>query len=368
MENIKQTKSDVFDLLSWYHKTGRTLPWRSYWPLLTPAYHVFLSEFMLQQTGVKTVIPYFEYFLDRWPTIQLLADAPVDDVTSAWAGLGYYARARNMHKSAQIISNAGGVFPQSIAELTKLPGIGPYTAGAITAFAFDAPSVVIDGNIERIVARYFYIKTSLPALKSELPSFYEKMIPEKCRSDFPQALMDLGNEICTPSSPTCGRCPLSTGCKSAKKANPALLPIKPVKTNKIIRKGHIFVIRKKEKNNDKFLVYRRNTHGLLGGLLAFPSQGWDDKEQNYNENWRPCNLNWTALKPKIKHVFSHFKTEVQVFLADTEETDKIFIKHRFQNFQGQEKEMFENHRWVTEDELHLPKLMQKALKLVKNYN
>ena len=129
---------------------------------------------MLQQTGVKTVIPYFEYFLERWPTIQLLADAPVDDVTSAWAGLGYYARARNMHKSAQIISNAGGVFPQSIAELTKLPGIGPYTAGAITAFAFDAPSVVIDGNIERIVARYFYIKTSLPALKSELPSFYEK--------------------------------------------------------------------------------------------------------------------------------------------------------------------------------------------------
>ncbi len=172
MTNIFNIQNDIANLLSWYHKAGRTLPWRSYWPNLTPPYHVFLSEFMLQQTGVNTVVPYYRYFLKQWPTIHALANASIDDVTAAWAGLGYYARARNMHKTAQMISNGDGIFPKTIPELTNLPGIGPYTAGAILAFAFDEPSVVIDGNIERIVSRYFHIGTSLPALKLDLPSFY----------------------------------------------------------------------------------------------------------------------------------------------------------------------------------------------------
>jgi len=366
--NEQKISGDIFNLLSWYKQVGRVLPWRSFWPNLSPAYHVFLSEFMLQQTGVRTVIPYFQRFLERWPTIDDLADASIDDVTEAWAGLGYYARARNLHKSAQIISKAGGAFPQSIKELTNLPGIGPYTAGAITAIAFDKSSVVIDGNIERIIARYFGLKTSLPSLKAELPPYYEKMIPERNRSDFPQALMDLGNEICTALSPNCKNCPINRGCISAKSENPGLLPNRPLKRTKPIRKGQIFVLRYKSDNDNKYLVYRRPVKGLLGGLLAFPSIGWDDKLQHFDVDWRPFSVNWMELKPSIRHVFTHFNAEIKVFLSEAKTTDSEIWKQKFQS--GNEtiakKQKLPEFHWKAEVDLHLPKLMQKALTLTSS--
>ena len=359
---------DMSNLLSWYHKEGRILPWRSYWPNLTPAYHVFLSEFMLQQTGVSTVLPYFKNFLKQWPTIHKLAKASIDDVTAAWAGLGYYARARNMHKTAQIISREAGTFPQTLQELLKLPGIGPYTAGAILAFAFDAPSIVIDGNIERVVTRYFYIETSLPKLKLELPAFYEYIIPKTHRSDFPQALMDLGNEICTPISPDCKKCPLAKGCQSAKRENPGLLPNRPDIKSKPVRKGQIFIIRSKTKiqGREKYLVYRRDAKGLLGGLIAFPSQGWDEKEQIFDKTWRPLNIKWMEIKPTIKHVFSHFNAEVQVFTNDIDKPDDCELLEEISPHIKNNRGKIQEVKWMSDNELHLPKLMQKALKLVQS--
>ena len=370
MTNIFNIQNDIANLLSWYHKAGRTLPWRSYWPNLTPPYHVFLSEFMLQQTGVNTVVPYYRYFLKQWPTIHALANASIDDVTAAWAGLGYYARARNMHKTAQMISNGDGIFPKTIPELKNFPGIGPYTAGAILAFAFDKPSVVIDGNIERIVSRYFHIEKSLPALKLDLPSFYERMIPKTHRSDFPQALMDLGNEICTSTSPVCMKCPLAKGCKSEKTENPGLLPNRSNIKNKPIRKGQIFVISTKVKNEDKckYLVYRRDENGLLGGMLAFPSQGWDEKEQKFDEAWRPLNIKWTELKPTIRHIFSHFISEIQVFTTEIDKPKNQIIPIKLQYHKKDKREMSKEFQWMSADELKLPKLMQKAFKLAQNHN
>lgn len=366
---MAEIQSDINTLLAWYKKAGRILPWRSYWPDLTPAYSVFLSEFMLQQTGVSTVIPYFRNFLERWPTINDLADASIDDVTAAWAGLGYYARARNMHKSAQIISNAGGIFPQTVAELSKLPGIGPYTAGAIAAFAFDKPSIVIDGNIERIIARYFSLKTPLPALKSALPPYYQKMIPKRNRSDFPQALMDLGNEICTTISPACTHCPLSQGCLSAKTENQALLPNRLVKQTKPTRKGQIFILRHKTGDAPEYLVYRRPAKGLLGGLLAFPSQGWDDKRQGFDPNWRPFKADWVEIKPVIRHVFTHFKAEIKVFVSQVETTNSKNWDDAFQpnNETNNEQQDMPEFEWISEADLHLPKLMEKALQATTYY-
>ena len=368
MVNRDNIENDISNLLRWYHEEGRILPWRSYWPKLTPPYHVFLSEFMLQQTGVSTVVPYFRYFLENWPTIKELANASIDDVIAAWAGLGYYARARNMHKTAQIISNEDGLFPRTAPELLKLPGIGPYTAGAILAFAYDAPSVVIDGNIERIITRYFYIQESLPKLKIEIQSLYKSIIPKTHRSDFPQALMDLGNEICTSTNPNCGKCPLAKGCQSAKTENPALLPNRSVKKSKPVRKGQIFVIRAKAKNQDKdnYLVYRRDAKGLLGGLLAFPSHGWDEKEQKFDDTWRPLNIKWIELKPSITHVFSHFTAQVQVFTTEIDKLDNHNLPFNLLYYGNKNRRTPQEFKWMSDNELHLPKLMQKALKLVQN--
>ena len=367
MVSTDEIQVDISNLLAWYKQEGRVLPWRSYWPDLTPAYQVFLSEFMLQQTGVSTVIPYFQYFLERWPTIHDLADASIDDVTAAWAGLGYYARARNLHKSAQIISKAGGVFPQSIADLIKLPGIGPYTAGAITAIAFDKSSIVIDGNIERIIARYFGLKISLPSLKAQLPPYYKKMIPKHNRSDFPQALMDLGNEVCTNSRPNCSNCPVNRGCVSEKSQNPGLLPIRPAKRTKPIRKGNIFILRCESDIKDKYLVYRRPEKGLLGGLLSFPSIGWDDKLQHFDADWRPFEVKWTELKPSIRHVFTHFNAEIKVFVSKVETTDSKVWGKAFQSGSKTCKlvQKSQEFYWIAESELHLPKLMRKALTLTR---
>lgn len=260
-------------LFRWYDQHARSLPWRAVSPEMAPAYHVFLSELMLQQTGVTTVIPYFNHFIRTWPDIYALAAAKEEAVLAAWAGLGYYARARNMIKAArEIVSDYDGQFPQTPQELQKLPGIGPYTAGAIAAIAFARPAIVLDGNIERILVRYAGLTEEVRAIKPVLREVYAHICPDRRRPDFPQALMDIGAGICQPRRADCQRCPLRPGCVAAGLDNPASLPVRPQKKPKPVREGAIFVIRNEK---GEYLLTKRAEQGLLGGMLAFPSYGWD---------------------------------------------------------------------------------------------
>jgi len=315
-------------LFAWYDRHGRELPWRSRWPELSPAYHVWLSEIMLQQTVVNTVIPYFLDFIRRWPRIEDLAAATQDEVMSAWAGLGYYARARNLHNAAIAVSREhGGVFPQSHAALLALPGVGPYTAGAISAIAFGHSEVVVDGNIERVLSRFFAIRTPLPAAKQEISRHYAQIMPGERPSDFPQALMDFANAVCTPKNPGCTACPLAANCKALAEGAMTDYPVKAKKKSKPTRKGIAYVARNKA--GDAFLV-RRPPRGLLGGLLAFPSSGWDlGADADVAEgaarpsDTAPFTANWRLLDEKVHHVFTHFSLELEVAVVELEDAQHL---------------------------------------------
>ena len=300
-------------LFSWYAKEGRHLPWRSRWPHHTPAYQVFLSELMLQQTVVATVIPYFKKFIARWPDIDALAYAAQKDVLSEWAGLGYYARARNLHEAAQLISSEyQGRFPEDVYELQALPGIGPYTAGAISAIAFDKPSIVIDGNIERVLMRLMGIKMQVAEVKQLLRDTYKNIIPETHRSDFPQALMDIGALICLPKQPRCDMCPLARQCAGRREGTADTIPIKPVKKAKPVRQGVACILRNK---TGDVLMLTRPQRGLLGGMLSFPSAGWDKSPLGLPHIDGLDPINWQDTKIIIRHVFTHFTAEMKVYCA-----------------------------------------------------
>ena len=305
-------------LLAWYDKAGRHLPWRARWPELTDAYDVFLSELMLQQTVVATVIPYFQRFKSLWPTIHDLAACDEADLLREWAGLGYYARARNMHKAAKIIAHElGGNFPQDEDELIKLPGIGPYTAAAISAFAFDKAAIVLDGNVERVMARYSGDDTPLPALKEKLRALYPALQPAARHSDFPQAIMDLGARICIPKAPRCDICPLASGCAMAGKKEAALLPVKPAKKAKPKRDGVIFIAT----FEDKAVMIRRPDKGLLGGLMVFPTKGWFSKDEakagiDDAPFYHTC---WIDTAQQVKHVFTHLELTLRVYYLSLDE-------------------------------------------------
>ena len=310
---VSASSEDVAALLDWYDENGRELPWRCFWPELTPAYHVFISELMLQQTVVATVIPYFNRFIARWPDLQALAAAPIEDVLEYWAGLGYYARARNLHKAAQLlVADYDSNFPRTTDDLVKLPGIGPYTAGAIAAFAFDKPATVVDGNIERILSRYFGLRTSLPELKAEIAALYPDLIPKERRSDFPQALMDLASLVCQPKSAACDKCPLASNCVASRWNDPTILPIKPAKKAKPVRTGQAFVLLNQA---SQMAVLRRPEKGLLGGMIGFPSYGWDKTALDISWIER-IELDEGVLQmqkaDQISHIFTHFKAEIDV--------------------------------------------------------
>ncbi|MGC6411859.1 MAG: A/G-specific adenine glycosylase [Candidatus Puniceispirillaceae bacterium] len=351
--DMTATTSDaeaISNLLFWYDKAGRHLPWRHRWPDLAPAYHVFLSELMLQQTTVPTVIPYFLRFTERWPTILDMAQSPTEEITAAWAGLGYYARARNMHKAAQVIAfDLNGVFPDTEEGLLALPGIGPYSAGAIRAFAFDQPSIVLDGNIERVLARYFGLKTPLPKLKTELKARYPALIPPTRRSDFPQALMDLGGQICTPKKTACDLCPLSLSCVSAWSDEALRLPVKAPKKAKPKRQGSAFVASWQAPDGGHYIaLMRRPDKGLLGGMQAFPSTGWDKSlelapaYQAFFDEWAPVPAG------TIQHVFTHFEARLSVRTAHIISEAK--------------PELPMGLSWVAISDAALPTLMAKVLK------
>ena len=297
------TVSDI--LLDWYDRHARDLPWRA--PPGTPPpdpYRVWLSEVMLQQTTVAAVKPYFEAFTRRWPDVAALAAAPEDDVMAAWAGLGYYSRARNLVKCARAVAARGG-FPTTEAELRELPGLGAYTAAAVAAIAFAQRAVVVDANVERVVARLFAIDTPMPAARKPIRVAADAITPARRAGDFAQAMMDLGSSVCTAREPRCLLCPLAKACKARATGDPARLPVKAPKKPKPLRRGRAFWI---EREGEVWLV-RREGKGMLGGMRALPDDRWSARADGTGE--APMPGTWESAGV-VRHVFTHAALELSV--------------------------------------------------------
>ena len=296
-------------LLAWYDVHARALPWRAP-PGNPPAdpYRVWLSEIMLQQTTVAAVKPYFEAFTARWPNVGALAAAPEEDVMAAWAGLGYYSRARNLVKAARAVA-ARGAFPDSEDELRTLPGVGDYTAAAIAAIAFGRRAVVVDANVERVVARLFAIREPLPGARKAIRAAADRITPDARSGDFAQAMMDLGSRICTPRAPRCEDCPLMSRC-AARGHEPERLPVKAPKKPKPVRRGRAFWI---EREGAVWLV-RRKPGGMLGAMRALPDDGWSAAGDG--SGTAPLDGAWEEAG-LVRHAFTHFAVELSVVrLAD----------------------------------------------------
>ncbi len=297
-------------LLDWYDGNARDLPWRSRPGAGSPdPYRVWLSEIMLQQTTVATVRPRFAEFLARWPTVASLAAADEAEVMAAWAGLGYYARARNLIACARAVVAGGGQFPGTEAALRSLPGIGEYTAAAIAAIAFGERAVVVDANVERVVARLFAIDQPLPAGRAAIRRAAEAIWPQARSGDFAQALMDLGSAICTPRAPKCLVCPVHQGCAGYSVGDPQSFPVKPAKTAKPRRYGTIFWA----EAAGRVLLVRRPPKGLLGGMRALPTGPWADVAPGLADP--PIDAEWHLLGGTVAHVFTHFRLELALAVA-----------------------------------------------------
>jgi len=306
MSRPQATISDT--LLSWYDRARRDLPWRAR-PGETPdPYRVWLSEVMLQQTTVAAVAPRFLRFLERWPNVGDLAAAADSDVMAEWAGLGYYARARNLLKCARAVAKEhGGRFPEREDDLLKLPGVGAYTAAAIAAIAFDRQATPVDGNIERVTARLFRIETPLPAGKAEIKARAVDITPTHRPGDFAQAMMDLGATVCLPRRPRCLACPLTAACAARKAGVEADLPARAPKPDKPLRQGVAYWI---EREDGQVLLRRRAPKGLLGGMVELPSMGWSDDDAPTAV--AAMSDEWEDLAEPVRHVFTHFRLELSV--------------------------------------------------------
>ena len=294
-------------LLHWYDANARVLPWRA--PPGAPPpdpYRVWLSEVMLQQTTVAAVGPYFARFLARWPTVSDLAAADDAEVMAAWAGLGYYARARNLLACARAVAANGGTFPDSETELRELPGLGAYTAAAVAAIAFGRRAVVVDANVERVVARLFAVDRPLPGARSEIRTLAERITPDERAGDFAQAMMDLGSGICTPRSPRCLLCPLSEECEG-RRAGAERFPVKAPKAAKPQRRGQAFWIER----DDRVWLVRRPGKGMLGGMRGFPDDGWSARGDGTG---LPLIAGGWTLLGAVRHSFTHFDLDLQLML------------------------------------------------------
>lgn len=304
-------------LLAWYDRHRRVLPWRALPHETVDPYRVWLSEIMLQQTTVRAVVPYFDRFLRLFPTVRALAAAPTEEVMKAWAGLGYYSRARNLHACAiAVVERHDGSFPSSEAELRDLPGIGPYTAAAIAAIAFDRRSVVVDGNVERVVTRLFAVDAPLPGAKPTIRALADTLTPEGRPGDFAQAMMDLGATVCTPRSPACVLCPFREPCVARAAGTAETYPRKSPKAEGRLRRGAAFVA---VRPDGALLVRTRPPKGLLGGMTEVPGTDWtagfDGGEALASA---PLAADWTRLPGLVGHVFTHFPLELTVFRAVTQ--------------------------------------------------
>jgi len=303
-------------LLAWYDVHRRVLPWRAKAGERADPYRVWLSEIMLQQTTVQAVARYYGEFLRRWPDVKALAAAPLNDVLAAWAGLGYYARARNLHKATKfVVDEFGGAFPASVEQLKKLPGVGAYTAGAIAAIAFDIPALAMDANAERVLARYFAVEKPLPKAKERLRELGQQLVPRERAGDFAQALMDLGALICTPNKPVCLNCPWLDDCEARKRGIQDQLPVKADKPFRPLKRGAAFVARDE---TSAVLLVRRPESGLLGGMLQPPLGPWTDRFPSTDEALQqaPFPANWKKRTGIVRHTFTHFELEIETFAAD----------------------------------------------------
>ena len=306
-------------LLVWYDQHARSLPWRlppgsplpddPAWP-----YRVWLSEVMLQQTTVAAVKPYFAKFTALWPDVEALAAAPEDEVMAAWAGLGYYSRARNVLKCAREVAARGG-FPREEAELRKLPGLGDYTAAAIAAIAFGQRAVVVDANVERVVARLFAIGEPLPGARKAIRAATADITPETRAGDFAQAMMDLGAQTCTTRAPRCLLCPLRADCRALAEGEPERLPVKPAKKAVPERRGTAFWITRAD-GGEVWLVTRPGT-GMLGGMRALPDDGWSARTDGSGAT--PIKGEWRELGA-VRHGFTHAQLTLQVLGLETRDT------------------------------------------------
>ncbi len=319
------------NLLEWYDVHARPMPWRT-----PPAekkagvqpdpYRIWLSEVMLQQTTVAAVKDYFNRFTTRWPTVVSLAAADDGDVMGEWAGLGYYARARNLLKCARVITDEhSGIFPDDHATLLTLPGIGPYTAAAISSIAFDLRHVVVDGNVERVMSRLYDIHAPLPASKLELTAKAEHLTPNQRTGDYAQAVMDLGATICTPKSPACGICPWHEPCKARKAGTAPDLPKKTPKKPKPIRHGTVYLGRR---SDGAWLLERRPDKGLLGGMLGWPGSDWIDVTTPRPIGTPPTPADWKTEEGEVRHTFTHFHLLLTVMSATIESNEQLlFLGH-----------------------------------------
>jgi len=306
--------ADAQTLLAWYDTHARDLPWRVS-PTARSAgicpdpYRIWLSEVMLQQTTVAAVREYFIRFITLWPTVADLAAAQDGQVMGEWAGLGYYARARNLLKCARaVVTDHQGHFPATVEELRALPGIGPYTAAAISAIAYDRPAVVVDGNVERVMARLYDIHTPLPTAKRELTEAAARLTPQTRPGDYAQAVMDLGATVCTPKSPACGICPWVTACAARKAGTAPDLPKKLPKVAKPLRLGYAYVA---QRLDGAWLLERRPDKGLLGGMLGWPSSDWNDAPPPAP----PIEADWIQVDAEARHTFTHFHLQLTVLIA-----------------------------------------------------
>lgn len=307
--------ADPLALLEWYDRHARPMPWR-----VSPAdrragvcpdpYRIWMSEVMLQQTTVAAVKEYFMRFTARWPTVVDLAAAKDADVMGEWAGLGYYARARNLLKCARVVAeDHGGIFPTTREGLLELPGIGPYTAAAISSIAYDLPETVLDGNVERVMSRLYDIHTPLPAAKPELMALAEGLTPQKRPGDYAQAVMDLGATICSPKNPACGICPWRSPCKARMAGTQSELPKKTPKKPKPIRKGIAYIARRVD---GAYLLETRPDKGLLGGMLGWPGSEWIEGEPG---DAPPMRAEWKTIEGEARHTFTHFHLRLEVKTA-----------------------------------------------------
>jgi A/G-specific adenine glycosylase len=310
------TASISDQLLAWYDRNARDLPWRlppgeappddPAWP-----YRVWLSEVMLQQTTVAAVKPYFAKFTALWPTVEALAAAPEEEVMAAWAGLGYYSRARNLVKCARAVAARGG-FPGSEAELHRLPGLGDYTAAAVAAIAFGARAVVVDANVERVAARLFAIDEPLPGARKAIRAAADSITPETRAGDFAQAMMDLGSHVCTARAPRCLICPISRTCEGRKAGEPERLPVKPAKKAVPERRGTAFWITR-ARGREVWLV-TRPAQGMLGGMRALPDDGWSARADGSSKP--PLVGDWRSLGV-VRHGFTHARLTLEVRALET---------------------------------------------------
>ena len=339
-------------LLAWYDRHRRDLPWRALPGEPADPYTVWLSEIMLQQTTVTAVKPYFLGFVARWPNVGELAQAGGEEVMRAWAGLGYYSRARNLHACAKIVAGPlKGKFPDTEAGLQDLPGIGPYTAAAVAAIAFGRPAAAIDGNAERVLARLYSIATPLPAARSEIRAKAAAMVPVARPGDFAQAMMDLGAMICSPKHPSCGICPLLKFCRGHASGCPESLPHKAPRRQRPLRQGAVFFVRR---GDGAILVRTRPPKGLLGGMTELPGTGWEIHfDAALAAKQAPVEASYRKLDKSVSHAFTHFALRLEIYVAEVANSRRSPTGYRFVPDRGLDQEAF-------------PSVMRKIIEAVRD--